>query len=307
MKDIRATILVNSCDSYEDAWYPFFELFKTFWKDCNYPIVLNTESKAYKDSDLDIKSYCLYSINDCVPYGKRLLEHLDRIDSEYIIMMMDDFFLRAQVDNKKLEYYLDYIAKNPEVAYISFDAVEDDLNIDDDCLQDCLLRPRVGQYKVNLQSGIWRKNKLIKYIKPHENPWEFEDIGSLRSFESFDKFYTLKNLSLSPIKYGKKEGLTWGIVRGKWVVDDIDPLFKYHGIEIDYNIRGIYDPNNFINIAVEKNNNSIRKLKSYGIWLFIKINTWRMINYIKRRLGFNFHTSWFEYKRKRCYSKNIQI
>jgi hypothetical protein len=41
------TILVNSCDAYEDLWYPFFELFRINWPNCKYDIVLNTETKSY--------------------------------------------------------------------------------------------------------------------------------------------------------------------------------------------------------------------------------------------------------------------
>ena len=31
-----------------------------------------------------------------------------------------------------------------------------------------------------------------------------------------------------------------GVFRGKWVIDDVKPLFEEHGINIDYSIRGEY-------------------------------------------------------------------
>lgn len=37
-----------------------------------------------------------------IDYGKRMLAHLKQIDSEYVIMLMDDFFFRAPVDEKKI-------------------------------------------------------------------------------------------------------------------------------------------------------------------------------------------------------------
>ena len=33
------TVLVNSCDSYSDAWYPFFTLWKKYWPDSKFPVI----------------------------------------------------------------------------------------------------------------------------------------------------------------------------------------------------------------------------------------------------------------------------
>lgn len=41
----NCAILLSTCDKYEDAWLPFFTLFKTYWKECTFPIYLNTETK----------------------------------------------------------------------------------------------------------------------------------------------------------------------------------------------------------------------------------------------------------------------
>ena len=35
------TIFVNTSDNFEDCWEPFFKLFKLYWPDCPYPIVLS--------------------------------------------------------------------------------------------------------------------------------------------------------------------------------------------------------------------------------------------------------------------------
>jgi hypothetical protein len=49
------TIIVNSCDAYDDTWYPFFKLLKKYWPNCKFPIVLNTETKKFEYEGLDIK------------------------------------------------------------------------------------------------------------------------------------------------------------------------------------------------------------------------------------------------------------
>lgn len=298
MKESAATILVNSCDAYEDAWYPFFELLKKYWVDCNYPIVLNTESKIYKDDVLNLKCFGLYSPETRVTYGQRMIQHLKRIPSDFIIMMMDDFFLRSPVDNEKIAFYIDYMKKNGNVAYISFDAVKDSYNIDDKSLNECVLRPRCGEYKVNLQAGIWRKEKLLSCIRSHESPWEFETKGSIRSFEMQDKFYTMKDISLSPIDYGKRPGLTWGIVRGKWVKEDVVPLFEKNNIIVNTQYRGYFNKSDFEDITIQKGG-LIRDIKSYGISLVIQMKRWHIERFIRKMMHLQYDVDWVAYKRRK--------
>lgn len=44
---MKYSILVNTCDKFEDCWNPFFKLFFLFWPDYNGVIYLNTEYKEY--------------------------------------------------------------------------------------------------------------------------------------------------------------------------------------------------------------------------------------------------------------------
>ena len=37
------SIIINTCDKFEDCWDPFFQLWSTYWKDCQGKIYLNTE------------------------------------------------------------------------------------------------------------------------------------------------------------------------------------------------------------------------------------------------------------------------
>lgn len=48
-------VVVSSCHSYEDTWYPFFLLMEQHWADRPYPIVLNNKSKSFKFNEMDIK------------------------------------------------------------------------------------------------------------------------------------------------------------------------------------------------------------------------------------------------------------
>ena len=64
---MKYSVLVNTCDKFEDCWNPFFQLFCMYWQDYKGKIYLNTEYKDYSFPDLDI-----IPVKGCV--GKKLKE-----------------------------------------------------------------------------------------------------------------------------------------------------------------------------------------------------------------------------------------
>lgn len=111
----NCTMLVNSCDSYEDCWEAFFELLLIQWQDFNMKIVLNTETKNYSYKGLSIETMRLCRKE--MPWGKRLIETLKRIDTKYILFALDDFYLERPVRVEELRKCYGYMEQNPKIAY----------------------------------------------------------------------------------------------------------------------------------------------------------------------------------------------
>ncbi len=291
------TILVNSCDAYADCWEPFFSLMKIYWADCPYDIVLNSETKTYSDDSLKIMHF--NNIN-AKTYGKRMRENLLRIKTPYVLLLLDDFFLREQVDSSRIEEIVSWLKKDKDIAVFSFANVKDIYNQTSKEYKGFELRPRVGEYKLNLQAGIWDRKKLMRYTKSHENPWEFETIGSMRTFNGKDKFYVISDEKKSPIQYGKQDGLTWGIVRGKWFIEDVHPLFEKHNICVDYAQRGVYQGENK---QVVIRGGWWRTLKSLGILWWLRIICYRIKRAVKRKFGLPVEVDYYAYLRNRNLTK----
>ena len=97
-------------------------------------------------------------------------------------------------------------------------------------------RSQTGTWRLNTQAALWRRDKLLSYIRPHESAWEWEVYGSERSSRYTEDFYTVCDAEHRAFLYRDD----WGgaIHRGKWTPYAID-LLKENGFEIDYNIRGI--------------------------------------------------------------------
>lgn len=253
------TILVNTCDKYEDCWNPFFTLLKKYWKNIKYPIVLNTESKSFNFPGLDIKSFGMYKDNKKVAWGERMIKTLKKIDSKYIIFMLDDFFITDYVDEDKLNEVIKWMKEDSNIAVFSFNVVEDNkLDIPSNKYYGYALRDKKGPYRFNCQAAIWRRDVLIKIFRKHESPWEWELIGNSRSVRFKEEFYTLVDVKNMIFKYDYKN---IGIVRGRWKLPDVKIFFEKEGINIDYDIRN----KNIIDIKPSMRiiDRIIRKIKYY--------------------------------------------
>ena len=235
MKELRdrITILVCTCDSYSDLWYPFFKLLSIYWPDNNCKIILNTETKSFAYGDLDIQSFSLGSCE----YGERMIKHIDKIQTPYTLLMLDDFFLRREVDVAKLQHIIDYMDREDDVVCFSCDKNE---YVDNNCqVLNFSKIKKYAPFKLNMQAAIWKTGALKNYWAPKDNPWIWEVFVNFLTFDSKDIFYSSQRLEDAPLYYGfNPDGM--GVFRGKWVIDDVKPLFDKHSIALDYTKRGVY-------------------------------------------------------------------
>lgn len=234
------TVVVCSCDKYSDLWEPFFTLFHAYWPECPYPVVLNTESKVYARNDMEIRVFSPYKEGETVPYGKRMKDCLSAVETTYVLLMLDDFFLRDKVNQEKMDRMIEWLETNPDVTCFNFDCVKDEYDIADGRFEGFKRRSKYGDYRYNMQAGIWRTEALINAWKEFESPWQWEVFGNMRSWKKRINVYCLLDMKESPINYGKKKGLTWGVVRGQWIVEDVAMLFEKHGVDVDFSLRGEY-------------------------------------------------------------------
>ena len=114
MNDV--SILVNTCDLYEDAWDPFLFLLKKNWPNFNYPVFLNTENKKYSGNEMKITTIS----NGKLIWSERVLNSLEKIDSKYILFFLEDFFLLSPVNTELLGISIDVLNKYENVGVISY-------------------------------------------------------------------------------------------------------------------------------------------------------------------------------------------
>lgn len=238
MKEHDCTILVNSCDAYEDVWDPLFSALKNRWEKCPYKIVLNTESKSYKFDGLDIITLNLFDKSDEDLWGKRLRRTLQHINTKYVISIFDDFILEDYVKQDQIEKCIARMEENEEIAVFYFSNIEG-TNISDEVYEGFELLPKRKDYKLNSAPAIWRRDKLLSFTGDKDNPWAWEFFGSARTYKVKDLFYCAETGKENIYKYNYSLG--GAIYRGKWVRKVIEPIIKEYNLQIDLSKRGFHD------------------------------------------------------------------
>ena len=247
------TIVVCSCDKYDDLWYPYFEIFKHQWPDCRYPIILNTESKSYSHEGLTIKCLQLYKPEEAanVPWSDRMIETLKYVDTEYVLITLDDHFLISPVDSKKFEEAFELIKLHKRISALSFIAfVPKDKKTK---WYGNFGRWGMNDYfRINLDTAIWRKKALLRNLKPGENAWEFELNATERALWDFTEYYRYKQGAepILDISFHLRRG--YGLIRGKWCWRNPE-LFAQFNIPMDFSLRGYMDKDECIGYVEAEN------------------------------------------------------
>lgn len=236
------SILVNSTDHFEDCWQPFFTLFSAYWPHCGQPIYLNTEVKDYSSPNISIT--CTRNESDLqgrrLTWSECLSLALDKIQTEIILYIQDDYFLEAPVDVDILDQ-LAQIMQTNGLSHIGLTPRASQL-----CTQPTihpLLREisQKARYRISLQAGLWNKKRLQYYLRQHENAWQFEIFGTRRAHHIKDTFYAIDYTAFDPLPRIIPYIQDTGVIKGRWN-PTVPALFHAHGIDIDYETRGFYTP-----------------------------------------------------------------
>lgn len=236
------TVLVNTSDGFEDCWGPFFELFKRYWPDCPYPIVLNTETRNPK---LGIPAArCAQVARGAgrrLGWSECLARCLDGIETPFVLYLQEDYFLEGPVQSGLVEVFLHELREGRA------DVIR---------LMECggsgpwapTAHPLLWQvsqrarYRIALQAALWRKSTLRGHLRLHESPWQLEVFGSARARRLKDRVLCVNRDRF----HGEgKEVFPYrptGVVKGQWEREIVEPLFARHGIDVDFSVRGFYSP-----------------------------------------------------------------
>jgi hypothetical protein len=170
----HCSLLVLSCDAYRDLWPPFFALLRHRWPDCRYPCYLGAGSLHSGEKDvITLNSSAGRDWSGC------LLDYLDQIPTPYVLLMLDDFFLRRRVDGKLIDDCLLFAerCKARQVRLIPRPGPTRKI-AGSNLIGECEAGVR---YRVCAQASIWDKRQLGDLLARGESAWEFEHNATFRA------------------------------------------------------------------------------------------------------------------------------
>lgn len=176
------SVLVSSCDAYSDLWTPFFTLFWRYWPDCPYPVHLGTNRAQYDDA----RVRTLKAGKD-ESWSKNLRFFLNQIDSECVLLLLEDFFLTGRVSTAEVSKQIETLRCLNGTVLRLFPNPPPEMPVKD--------YPSIGSihpmapFRVSAQAAIWKRASLLDLLRDEENAWEFERNGTTRTQGNPDGFY----------------------------------------------------------------------------------------------------------------------
>lgn len=217
------SVVVMSCDGYDDLWETFFTLKERYWGNCPYETYLITETKDSKYAK---------TIKTQGEWTARLRQALEKIDTEYVLFMLDDFFIREYVDQERIDKVLNSFKS--DIATFNFERAFD-TRVQEEAIEGFKLRFNKDSYLNNCQPSIHNRKKFIERLQEDMNAWEWET----KTLDSPYKFFINCEEWIIDIGHRRKrEG--FGITRGKWTEECIEFLNE-EKIDIDFSIRGKFE------------------------------------------------------------------
>jgi len=229
--DNAMTILIATYDAFNDCWGPMSYSIKRYWPDCPYPVLMMTNHLDADDGPVKTMK-----IGDDLGWCRNLLVGLDKIETPYVMLLLEDFWLTKRVDTQVIEEYVEHM-KSGAANYIrlypvppAFKRFSGDTRLgvlgEDDY-------PRTS-----LQAAIWNVDVLRNITVPEESPWQFEQVGHARSFKYGDTFLSVKEFydrGFKPFHYGL-DYLSTAVDRGKWTKGAI-AYARRENLDIDFSNR----------------------------------------------------------------------
>ncbi len=217
------SILIVSCDKYSDLWKPFFSLYWSFWKDNIFETYLGSNYLRFDDSRIK-----MLTIGQDKSWSHGLLRMLESIDTKYVIVLLEDFFLRSPMNTSDILKCIDILKElngqmlrliprtGPDKAVTGYPLIG-------------YIKPS-SAFRVSTQGTLWRKTALQHLLRDNESIWEFEINGTERSRKYNHGYYCVW-----------KPVLTYEhhvIERGKWFRKEAK-RFGAMDIGCDFNARTV--------------------------------------------------------------------
>lgn len=144
-----------------------------------------------------------------------LIKFLRAVPDDYVLFMMDDYWLNSPVNHALIQDLTDYLLSHGNLARL--DVTGDRLGADNWSKAgkiapdvDLIMSDPQSQYHFSFQAALWRKQYLLDCLAPYESPWQSEIVSGVRLRLNG---YFVMGTTKPPMRY------TIGVQQGKLALD----------------------------------------------------------------------------------------
>jgi len=239
LKNNSYDLVIMSCDANHVLWIPFVQQIRLYFPGFDRKIYLNTEGRNLA-ADRVPKCVILNSKTDgkALKWGERFIASVALCETKYVMVFLDDFILRSPVIEEAISQAVELLESNPNIICVNFGRNKYLQEKNEDLGMGFLRVPRFTKFRINLQPGLWRRDWLKSFIRPHEGPWQFETWGSLRSTR-FSGIVANRSNLLPPVFDFFEGGV---LADGKWRGFESKKFMANFLKEKELEERGVYEP-----------------------------------------------------------------
>lgn len=164
----NVSLLIIGYDPYKDVWDHYFELLEKYWQDRPLTYLASNELNPQ------------YSRVQVIPAGidaewsMKVITSLPHIKTEYVILLLEDFFTTSHVDNEQIDELISYMDtyKLNYCKLLNQSKIRGKKFIKKNYLR---VIDSNDEYGISLQPAIWRKSFLSEVVgRENYNAWIFE-------------------------------------------------------------------------------------------------------------------------------------
>jgi hypothetical protein len=186
-------------------------------------VYLGANSAAYDDPRVRT-----LRVGRDVTWAASVLAMLDQIQSDYVIVMLEDFLLLETVDNARIEQLADVAVAEKLGCLRLYSIYPPEHTI--------ATYPDLGafhpgdKWRITAQAAIWKVETLRRLLEPGFTAWDFELIGSQMSDFMPDRIWGVQQPALV---------YDHAVEKGRWRPQGL-AICRDAGIEVDLSRRGAF-------------------------------------------------------------------
>jgi hypothetical protein len=194
-------IIISSSDNYDDLWDNFFSNFFSNFPPIIKDVYLVNGVKPYLNTKVKT-----INTGENILFTKRLKKTLDSIDSEYVLFMLEDYFICEKVKISNIVDILEFIQSN-QIVYYKLDSFSNINGSSYNGKPYLKLIPKKLRYGISLQTSIWNKRFLLELIGDDNlSPWEFEKKISTKTIFHHDNKIVFDSRNIIKISHMVTKG-----------------------------------------------------------------------------------------------------